>query len=274
VADRLVLSKVRARLGGELRFAISGGAPISVDLLEFFHAFGVLILEGYGLTECMTGAINQPRAFRFGTVGKPFPGGAVRLAADGEVLLSGDAVFSGYHNKPEATAEALNADGWVHTGDIGEFDSDGFLRITDRKKDLIATSAGKKISPQLLAGLLTSSKLISQALIVGDRRPYIVALLTLDPEDLGGWARSRGLDPTAPGLAGSAEVHQFVAAAVERANCELARPEQIKRFAVLPREFSAEDGEVTPTLKLRRRVCEQHFAAEIAALYSDAGASG
>src|SRR5207302_4197812 len=261
VADRLVFAKVRARLGGELRFGISGGAPLAREILEFFHAFGIVILEGYGLTECTSAAVNHFDHFRFGTVGIPLPGCEVRIAGDGEILLHGENVFSGYYRNEEATREALGDDGWLRTGDIGELDDDGFLRITDRKKDLIATSGGKKIAPQNIEQLLQRDSLVSHALIVGDRRPYITALITLNEDELDG-----GSDPSTQ----SSEVREHVQRVVDEANRELARPEQIKRFAVLPRDFTADEGEITPTLKLKRRICEQHFAAEIDALYAEA----
>jgi long-chain acyl-CoA synthetase len=247
LADRLVLSKVRARLGGELRFAISGGAPIAREILEFFHAFGIVILEGYGLTECTSATINRLDRLRFGTVGLPLPDCEVTIAEDGEILLRGPNVFSGYWKNDRATREAFADDGSFRTGDIGEL-KDGFLQITDRKKDLIATSGGKKIAPQVIEQLLQRDPLVSHALIVGEGRPYITALITANE--------------TGP------NVRERVQEVVDTANAELARPEQIKRFDVLPRDFSAEEGEITPTLKLKRRVCEQHFAAEVEALYA------
>lgn len=268
LADRLVFSKVRARLGGELRFGISGGAPLACEILEFFHAFGVVILEGYGLTECTSAAINRLDRFRFGTVGIPLSGCEVRVAEDGEILLRGENVFSGYYLNEEATREALGDDGWLRTGDIGELDRDGFLRITDRKKDLIATSGGKKIAPQNIEQLLQRDALVSHVLIVGDRRPYITALITLNEDELESWAHERDLDGESAALTRNPRVLEHVQRVVDEANRELARPEQIKRFAVLPRDFTAEEGEITPTLKLKRRICEQHFAAEVEALYA------
>jgi long-chain acyl-CoA synthetase len=256
IADRLVFSKVRERLGGRLRWGISGGAPISPELLEFFHRFGITLLEAYGLTECTSCTINRPHRFKFGTVGLALPGCEVRIAEeDGEILIRGDHVFAGYLNQPEATREVLDDDGWFHSGDIGELDEEGFLRITDRKKDMIATAGGKKIAPANLENALkAASPLISQALVVGDRRPYITALITLDPE--------------AAGRDGDGDVRALIQPAVDRVNEELARPEQIKRFAILPRDFSEAEGELTPTMKLKRRVCIEHFAEEIEELYS------
>jgi len=266
LADRLVYSKVKARLGGRLRFGISGGAPLARELAEFFHSLDLLVLEGYGLSECTTAAINLPGSFRFGTVGRPLLCCDVRIADDGEILLRGEALFSGYHENEAATREALGEDGWFRTGDIGELDGDGFLRITDRKKDLIATAGGKKVAPQNLeAALKAASTFVSNALVVGDRRPYIAALVTLDQEDVQAWARARGLGGD---LAALPEMRALVQEAVDHVNADLSRPEQIKRFAILERDFSAEEGEVTPTLKLKRRVCVEHFAREVDGLYA------
>jgi long-chain acyl-CoA synthetase len=257
VADRLVYSKVRNRLGGRIRTAISGAAPISVEILRFFHSLDLLILEGYGLSECTSGAsVNRPDRYRFGTVGQALPNIEAKTANDGELLLRGPTIFAGYYKNPEATREVLDDDGWLHTGDIAEIDADGFIRITDRKKDIIVTAGGKKVAPQNLENALRNSKFVSQALAVGDRRPYIVALLALDPAEL-----------KAAGVSGDAEIEALAQKIVDDANRGRTRFEQIKRFTVLPRDFSAEEGEVTATLKLRRRVCEQHFAAEIDGLY-------
>jgi long-chain acyl-CoA synthetase len=252
LADRLLFSKVKAKLGGELRFGISGGAPCSREILEFFHALDILILEGYGLTECTSIAINLPESFRFGTVGRPIPGCEVRIADDGEILVRGENLFEGYYRNEEATSEALDSDGWLLTGDIGEFDGDGFLHITDRKKDLIATAGGKKIAPQNIQQLLQRDPLVSHALIIGEGRPYITALITLNEE-----------------LGTDADTRARVQRIVDAANEELARPEQVKRFAILSRDFSADENEITPTLKLKRRICEQHFASEVEALYAE-----
>jgi long-chain acyl-CoA synthetase len=262
LADRLVLSKVRARLGGHLRYAISGGAPLAREVAEFFHALGVLILEGYGLTECTTAShMNRLDAYRFGTVGPPLPGVEARLLEDGEVLLRGENVFVGYYGDERATNEAITEDGWLRTGDIGTIDEDGFLTITDRKKDIIVTAGGKNVAPQPIEGLLRASPYVSQALLLGDRRPYVAALLTLDPDEV---ARA--------GLSAD-EARALVTQAVADVNAQLGRVEQVKRFRILEREFLAEEGELTPTLKLRRRVCEEHFRAEIDALYGAPGPS-
>jgi long-chain acyl-CoA synthetase len=254
LADRLVFAKVRERLGGRLRVGVSGAAPLSPDVMEFFHALGVPVIEGYGLTESASSAtVNEPEGFRIGTVGRPVEGTEIRLADDGEILIRSDAVFAGYYKEPEATAQALTNDGWLRTGDVGELDADGFLRITDRKKDLIITAGGKNIAPQNLENALKASRFVSQAIVVGDRRPYVTALLTLDEAEVA----SSGRDP-----------QQLVQALVDDVNRDRTRVEQIKRFVILPRDFSQEEGEVTPTLKLRRNVIHEHFAAEIEKLYA------
>jgi len=250
LADRLVYSKVKARLGGRLRVANAGGAPLAREIAEFFHAIDILILEGYGLSEVTTAAtVNRPEAFRFGTVGKPLPGVEIRIADDGEILLRSNTVFAGYYHDPEATSEVLDDEGFVHTGDVGHLDEDGFLVITDRKKDIIVTAGGKNVAPQNLENELKAHKIVSQAVVVGDRKPYIVALITLDPEVASD-------DP-------QAEVQR----AVDAVNADRSRFEQIKRFAILPREFTLEDDEITPTLKLRRKVVLDHFADDVAGLY-------
>jgi long-chain acyl-CoA synthetase len=251
LADRLVYSKVKSRLGGNLRIGVSGGAPLAKEIIEFFSSLDVLILEGYGLTECTTGAtINRPTRYRFGSVGPALPGVELRVADDGEVLIKSDTVFGGYFKDEEATREILSEDGWLRSGDVGRLDDDGFLTITDRLKDILVTAGGKNVAPQNLENALKTHPVISQALVVGDRRPYVAALITL----------SEGVDHESAGPA--------VQRAVDEVNSELSRYEQVKRFAILPRDFTLEAGEVTPTLKLKRRVCQEHFATEIEALYS------
>jgi long-chain acyl-CoA synthetase len=254
VAARLVFSKVKKRLGGRVRLGVSGGAPLAVEIAQFFHALDILIIEGWGLTECTTAAsVNRPGRFRFGTVGPALPGFEVRTDADGELLIRSPTVFAGYYKDEEATREVLDEDGWLHSGDVGEIDGDGFIRVTDRKKDILVTAGGKNVAPQNLENALKTAPLVSQALVVGDGRPYVAALITVDP------AVAEGLSPR--------QAQERVQEIVDRVNAPLSRFEQIKRFAILPREFSAEEGEVTPTLKLKRRVCQEHFAAEIASLY-------
>ena len=274
LADRLVFSKVKERLGGRLRLPISGGAPLAKEIAELFDALGISIIEGYGLTECTTAATtNRIDDYRFGTVGQALPGFELRLADDGELLVRSETVFAGYFKEPQATAEVLEPDGWLHTGDIATIDDDGFVTITDRKKDIIVTAGGKNIAPQNLENDLKTSRFVSQALVVGDRRPYPAALITLDPVELGNWARAQGLAGDVPALVRSPEVQELVSGVVDEVNRERSRYEQIKRFAILDRDFEMERGEVTPTLKLRRRVVLEHFADEVDALFEGATAA-
>jgi long-chain acyl-CoA synthetase len=258
LADRLVYTKVKQRLGGRLRLANAGGAPLARDIAEFFHSIDILILEGYGLSEVTTAAtVNRHNDFKFGTVGKPLPGVEIHIADDGEILIRSNTVFAGYYRDEAATNEVLDADGFVHTGDVGHFDDDGFLVITDRKKDIIVTSGGKNVAPQNLENELKAHRIVSQALVVGDRKPYIAALITVDPE-----------------AADGTDVTKAVKTAVDAVNAERSRFEQIKRFVVLPREFTLEDGEITPTLKLKRRVVLEHFADDVDGLYAEPSAPG
>jgi len=254
IADRLVFSKVRERLGGRLRLGISGAAPLGIDVLEFFHSLGMLVIEGYGLTETSSSlSVNDPDEYKFGTVGRAVDGCEVRLDADGEILVRSETIFSGYYKDPEATAAAFTDDGWFRTGDVGEIDEDGWVKITDRKKDLIITAGGKNIAPQNLENALKASRFISQALVVGDRRPYVTALITLDDAEVD----ASGRDP-----------QELVQEIVDDVNRDRVRVEQIKRFTILPRDFSQEEGEVTPTLKLRRKIVHEHFAEQIEQLYA------
>jgi len=270
MADRLLFSKVRARLGGRLRLAISGGAPLAKEIAEFFDAIGVRIVEGYGLTECTTAcSTNRPDVYRFGTVGRPLPGFEVGIADDGEILVRSETVFQGYLKDEEATSAVLAPDGWLRTGDIGELDADGFLRITDRKKDILVTAGGKNVPPQNIENDLKTSKFVSQALVVGDKRPYVAALITLDPEEISRWAAGEGIDGDVAALARDEGVRALIQTVVDDANSERSRFEQIKRFAILPRDFTMAEGEITPTLKLRRRAVIEHFSSEIDALYAE-----
>ena len=254
LADRIVFAKVKDRLGGRLRLGISGAAPLGIDVLEFFSALGILVIEGYGLTETSSSlTVNEEDAYKLGTVGRPVAGCEVKLDEDGEILTRSVSVFAGYYKDPEATAAAFTDDGWFRTGDVGEIDADGYLKITDRKKDLIITAGGKNIAPQNLENALKGSRFVSQAVIVGDRRPYITALVTLDEAEV----KASGRDP-----------QELVQEIVDEVNRDRVRVEQIKRFAILPRDFSQEDGELTPTLKLRRRVVQEHFADDIERLYT------
>ena len=253
VASKLVYSKVQARLGGKLRIGISGGAPLAKEVAEFFHALDILILEGYGLTECTSAAtVNRVDNYRFGTVGPALPGTELRLGEDDELLIKSDTVFLGYFKEPEATRAILDDDGWLHSGDVASIDADGFVTITDRMKDILITAGGKNVAPANLEGLLKASPYVSQAVVIGDRRPYVAALITLEES-------ARGLP----------DIHERIQAVVDETNADLSRHEQIKRFRILPRDFSAEAGEITPTLKLKRKVVQEHFAAEIDALYAE-----
>jgi long-chain acyl-CoA synthetase len=268
VADRLVYAKVKERLGGRLRLPISGGAPLAKEIAELFDALGITIIEGYGLTECTTAATtNRSDNYRFGTVGQALPGFELRLADDGELLVRSETVFAGYFKEPAATAEVLDGDGWLRTGDIATIDDDGFVTITDRKKDIIVTAGGKNIAPQNLESDLKTSRFVSQAIVVGDRRPYPAALITLDPVELGKWAQEHGLDGDLRGLAREPRVVELVSGIVDDVNRGRSRYEQLKRFAILDRDFEPGRDEVTPTLKLRRRVVLEHFADVVEGLY-------
>jgi long-chain acyl-CoA synthetase len=269
--DRLVLAKIRAALGlDRCRYLISGAAPLAVDLAESLAALGLPVVEPWGLTEATAVATaNPPDAIRIGTVGPPLAGIELKLAADGEVLVRGPITTPGYLGQPEATAELLDTDGWLHSGDVGALDDAGYLRIVDRKKELIITAGGKNLSPANIEGLLKQHPLVGQALAFGDRRPYVVALVVLDHEVVPGWASQRGIPDTS--LAALAD-HPLVVAevqhAVAAANQRLARVEQVKRFKILPGEWTAESEELTPTLKLKRRVIHGKYASEIDALYA------
>ncbi len=273
VADKLVYRKVKARLGGRLRVPISGGAPLSKEIAEFFDSVDVRIYEAYGLTECTSGATaNRPESYRYGTVGQALPGFELKLAPDGELLIRSSTVFAGYYGDAEATAAALDDEGWLLSGDVASIDEDGFVTITDRKKDIIVTAGGKNIAPQNIENDLKASRFISQALLIGDRRPYPTALLTLDADEIAKWARERDLDGDVAALSQDVQVRTLVQGIVDDVNAERTRFEQIKRFAVLPRDFEAERGEITPTLKLKRRACLEHFGDTVETLYADAEA--
>jgi long-chain acyl-CoA synthetase len=264
--DKLVYSKVKEALGlSEARLCASGAAPVSKEILEFFAGFGLPVYEVYGMSED-TGptTFNVPGRTRFGTVGPAFPGVEVKVAADGEVLVRGRNVFAGYAKDPEATAEALH-DGWLHSGDLGEFDADGYLTITGRKKDIIITAGGKNVAPKLLETGLRNHPLVSEAVVVGDRRKFLTALLTLDAEAVEHYQKEHGLSGP-PEL--SPEIRDEIQRAVDLVNAEMARVEQIKRFTILPRELSIAEGELTPTLKVKRNVVTTNFEAEIEKMYS------
>jgi long-chain acyl-CoA synthetase len=273
IADALVLQRMRTRLtGGRLRFFISGGAPLPVETARFLTAAGLHILEGYGLTETSPViCVNLPQKTKIGTVGPPIPGVEVRIADDGEILSRGPHIMVGYHNKPEATAQAIDADGWFHTGDIGMLEADGYLRITDRKKDILVLANGKNVAPQPIEGKLKASPFIANVVLFGDREPQVVALIVPDFEHLKRWAREQGIDTrdTAE-LIARPEVKRLYREEIDRVSPDLADFEMIRRFTLLARDFSQEQDELTPTLKVKRRVVAEHFAAEIAALYGGA----
>src|SRR3954470_5532540 len=264
--DRLALSKVRKALGPNDPVLITGAAPISTEVIEFFYACGVPVLEGYGMTEtCAAATLNTLKEVRVGSVGRPLPGTDAAIGEDGEVLLRGPHVFKGYHRNEEATAEIME-DGWLHTGDLGEI-VDGYVRITGRKKDLIITSSGKNVSPEVLESALRETPWISHAIAVGDRRSYLVALVTLDPDEAPKLAAELGVSPDPGTMASDERVRAAIWKEIEAVNQRFARIEQIKRFAILPRELSQEDGELTPTLKVKRSVVYEKFAPDVDALY-------
>jgi long-chain acyl-CoA synthetase len=267
-ADEKVLSKIRGLFGGKIRLAVSGAAPISPEILSFFDAAGVLVLEGWGMTETSTAAtISSPEDFKVGTIGKPFPGCEIRIADDGEILVKGPNVFQGYYKNEEATRETI-VDGWLHTGDIGEIEEDGFIKITGRKKDIIITAGGKNITPANLENEIKQHPLVSQCVVVGDRRPYLVALVTLDPEEAVAYAKEHGLPEDAEALATNDDVRKAIEVHVEQINEKFARVEQVKKIAILPQDLSQEHGELTPTLKVKRAVVMSKREPEIEELYA------
>jgi long-chain acyl-CoA synthetase len=269
-ADEALYKNVRNIFGGQIKQAVTGAAPIAREILEFFYACGVLVLEGWGMTETSTAAtINRHDDFKFGSVGKPFPGVEIKIAPDGEILVKGANIFRGYFKNKEATEEAI-VDGWLHTGDIGKIDEDGFLYVTGRKKDIIITAGGKNITPANLENWLKQNRYISQAVVYGDRRPYLTALITLDPEEIGPWAEKQGLGTTDPAeLAARDEVKALVQRTVDDVNEKVGPVEQIKKFKILPHDLTQETGELTPTLKVKRNVVYDKFASELDAMYKN-----
>jgi len=271
IADRLVFAKIRDRFGGRVRFFISGSAALSQEVAEWFHAAGVLILEGYGLTESSAGtAVNRPESFRFGTVGLPLPGSELRVAADGEILIRGPGVMAGYHGEAQDSSSVVSEDGWLATGDIGDIDTDGFIRITDRKKDLFKTSGGKYVAPSIIEGRFKSvCPLASQMVVHGAGRSFCTALITLDPDAVSEWAGRHGMsDSTYQEIVTSEPMRTEVQGYVDELNRRLNRWETIKRFTVLERDLSVESGELTPSLKVKRRIIEDNYRDRLDALYA------
>ncbi len=268
VLDRLVYAKLRETLGGRCTYAVSGGAPLGERLGHFYRGIGITVLEGYGLTET-TGAVtvNLPEALKVGSVGRPLPGTAVRVADDGELLFKGGQVFAGYWQNPEATDEVLEADGWFHTGDVGEVDDEGFVKITGRKKEILVTAGGKNVAPAVLEDRLRAHALVSQALVVGDRRPFIAALVTIDQESFPQWAEAHAKSGALADLVDDPDLLAEVQRAVDDANSAVSKAESIRKFQVLVEDWTEEGGQLTPSLKLRRSVVLRECKDEIAALY-------
>jgi long-chain acyl-CoA synthetase len=274
IAHKLVFSKLHARFGGKLRLFISGSAPLSREIAEFFHACGILIVEGYGLTESSAASfVNRESKYRFGTVGVPLPGCQVKLAPeDSEILLHSPGVMRGYHNLPDETAQTLTPDGWLRTGDIGEIDDGGFLRITDRKKDLIKTSGGKYIAPQHIEGKIKATcPYVSQAIVHGDKRNFVTALLTVDEEAIKKWAEGGPLaGKSYTEIAAAPETHALLETFIQQVNGELAKYETIKKFEILPRDLTVEEGELTPSLKVKRKAVEKKYMELLDGMYKGA----
>jgi long-chain acyl-CoA synthetase len=268
IADRQVLSKIRALFGGRIKNCVTGAAPINPEILRFFDAAGVLVLEGWGMTETSTAAtVARPDAFKFGKVGKAFKGCEIKTADDGEILVRGPNVFQGYYKNEEATRETLE-DGWLHTGDLGELDTDGYLSITGRKKDIIITAGGKNITPANLEAEIKQSSYVSQCVVIGDRRPYLVALITLDQEECAKLAEERGWPADSAELANHDGMRQLIQEHLDEVNEKFARVEQVKKFEILPHDLSQEGGELTPTLKVKRNVVAEKYEKEVDALYA------
>jgi long-chain acyl-CoA synthetase len=268
VFDKLVYSKLRAVLGARCAAAISGGAPLGERLGHFYRGIGVLVLEGYGLTETSPAiTFNRESALRIGTVGRPLPGVTIRIADDGEILVRGDVVFKEYFNNPEATAEAKQ-DGWFHTGDLGSLDADGFLSITGRKKEILVTAGGKNVAPAVLEDRVRAHPLVSQCMVVGDQQPFIAALVTVDEEALPAWLADQGREAaSATDLRDDPALRAAIQSAVDEANKAVSKAEAIRVFRILPRDFTEATGELTPSLKVKRAVVMKEYADDIDAIY-------
>jgi long-chain acyl-CoA synthetase len=268
IADKQVLSKIRALFGGRIKNCVTGAAPINPEILRFFDAAGVLILEGWGMTETSTAAtVARPDAFKFGKVGRAFAGCEIRIADDGEILVRGPNIFQGYYKNEEATREALE-DGWLHTGDIGELDEEGYLSITGRKKDVIITAGGKNITPANLEAEIKQSPYVSQCVVIGDRRPYLIALITLDMEECAKLCQEKGWPADLAALRSNPEMRALIQEHLDEVNEKFARVEQVKKFEILPQDLSQETGELTPTLKVKRNVVADRYEREVDSLYA------
>jgi long-chain acyl-CoA synthetase len=267
--DRLVYSKLRALFGGQMEHAISGGAPLGARLGHFFRGVGLVPLEGYGLTETTAASsVNTPQAIKIGSVGRPLPGVSAKIAEDGEIMLKGGNIFSGYWRNDAATADALEPDGWFHSGDLGELDENGFLSITGRKKEIIVTAAGKNVAPAVLEDRLRAGPLISQVMVIGDAQPFISALITLDEEALPAWAEANGKESAdVADLKDDPDLIAAVQADVDEANKAVSRAESIRTFRILPEDLTVEGGELTPTLKVKRQIVEKKYEGVISDIY-------
>jgi long-chain acyl-CoA synthetase len=267
--DRLVYSKLRTVLGGNVEYAVSGGAPLGDRLGHFFRGIGVPVLEGYGLTETTAAvSVNLPDDIRVGTVGRPLPGVTVAVAADGELLFKGGQVMQGYWKNDEATAAAIDADGWFHTGDLGEFDVDGFIKITGRKKEILVTAGGKNVAPAVLEDQIRLHPLVSQCMVVGDGKPFIAALITIDAENVVPWATERGKPTDVASLTDDADLIAEIQKAVTEANGSVSHAEEIKKFSILATDWTQESGELSLKLSLRRHIVMKNHEADVEALYA------
>jgi long-chain acyl-CoA synthetase len=271
VFDKLVYSKIRHAMGGNMRWAVSGGGPLGARLGHFFRGINVTILEGYGLTETSAATtVNRPSAIRIGSVGQPLPGARVKVAADGELLLGGDQIFVGYWNNQAASDEAIESDGWFHSGDIGEIDEQGFVTITGRKKELLVTAAGKNVAPAVLEDRLRANYLVSQCMVVGDNKPFIAALVTIDPESFPAWVKQAGkpAGTTVADMVDDPDLNAAVQLAIDDANKAVSHAEAIKKFKILPVDWTEEGGQITPSLKLKRNVVMNEFHVDVESLYT------
>ena len=266
--DKLVYGKLRDVLGGQVDYAVSGGAPLGDRLGHFFRGIGVPVLEGYGLTETTAAlAVNLPDDIRIGTVGKPLPGVTVGVAYDGELCFKGGQVMLGYWKNDEATAAAIDSDGWFHTGDLGEFDADGFIRITGRKKEILVTAGGKNVAPAVLEDRIRLHPLVSQCMVVGDGKPFIAALVTIDPETIGAWAAKHGKPNEMSSLVNDKDLIAEIQTAIDDANAAVSKAEAIKKFTILPTDWTQENGELSLKLSLRRHIVMKNHEADVEALY-------